>query len=149
MEAQKLAEFPFFYDISPEVLKRLAEAAEEQTLRAGEVIFREGQNATHLHFLLDGEIALRVAIMTKPTSITVSYVNQPYQCFGWSGLVPPHYYTATAYCETDCKILAIPADVMMEALEAHPRDGFKIMQRLAELISYRLRNSRDALLKTL
>lgn len=149
MKAEQLAEFPFFDDISPEVLKRLAEVAEEQRLRAGEVIFREGQSATHLHFLLEGEIALRVAIMTKPTSVTVSYVNQPYQCFGWSGLVPPHYYTATAYCETDCKILAIPADVMMEALEAHPRDGFKIMQRLAELISYRLRNSRDALLKTL
>ncbi|MCS7011087.1 MAG: cyclic nucleotide-binding domain-containing protein [Anaerolineales bacterium] len=149
MNAQTLAEFPFFHDISPEVLEQLAEASVEQTLAAGEVIFREGQSANQLHFLLSGEIALRVAIMTKPTSVTVSYVNQPYQCFGWSGLVPPHYYTATAYCETECKILAIPAEVVRQALEAHPRDGFKIMQRIAELISYRLRNSRDALLKTL
>jgi CRP/FNR family cyclic AMP-dependent transcriptional regulator len=149
MDASSLAEFPFFFDISPSVLEKIAAASQEIVLNAGEVVFREGQSADTLHFLLSGEIALRVAIMSKPTSVTVSVVNRPYQCFGWSGVVPPHYYTASAYCETECRILVVPADVFMSALADSPADGFKMMQRLAELISYRLRNSRDALLKTL
>jgi len=87
--------------------------------------------------------------MSRPGSVTVSYVNQPYQCFGWSGIVPPHYYTATAFCEEESRILVAPAEAFMKTITASPADGLKIMQRVAELISNRLRNSREALLKTL
>jgi hypothetical protein len=37
----------------------------------------------------------------------------------------------------------------MKLLEANPESGFKVMQRIAETIADRLRNSRQALLKTM
>lgn len=149
MDVDLLARFPLFQDISPAVLKKIAAFSQGLTLKQGEAVFREGQEADKLHFLLSGLIVLRVAIMSRPGSVTVSYVNQPYQCFGWSGIVPPHYYTATAFCEEESRILVVPADEFMKVIEAKPADGLKIMQRVAELISNRLRNSREALLKTL
>lgn len=149
MDAHLLAQFPLFHEVSPAFLEKIADAGHEVVLSAGETVFREGQAASALHFLLSGEIALRVAIMSKPTSLTVSYVNQPYQCFGWSGVVPPHYYTATAHCETECRIFELPAEVVLQAMDSFPADGLNIMRRLAELIAHRLRNSREALLKTL
>lgn len=149
MDANLLARFPLFLDVSPAILDKVAVASQELVLGAGETVFREGQGADKLHFLLAGSIALRVAIMSRPDSLTVSFVSQPYQCFGWSGIVPPHHYTATAHCEEECRILVVPAEEFMEIIATHPVDGFKIMQRVAEIISDRLRNSRQALLKTL
>jgi CRP-like cAMP-binding protein len=46
-------------------------------------------------------------------------------------------------------LVAIPADKFMKILEAHPDSGLKIMFRVTEIISDRLRNSRQALLKTM
>jgi hypothetical protein len=37
----------------------------------------------------------------------------------------------------------------MKLLEENPAEGFAVMQRLTELVSSRLRNSRQALIKTL
>jgi CRP-like cAMP-binding protein len=149
IETSVLVRFPLFQDISPAILEKIAAVSAELTLKEGEAVFREGQTAEKLHFLLKGSIALRVGIMTKPDSVTVSFVSKPHQCFGWSGIVPPYHYTATAYCEEDSRILAVHGSDFMRIITDNPVDGFKIMQRVAEIISDRLRNSRQALLKTL
>ena len=141
--------FPLFRDISPAVLEKIAAASEELSFAAGQSVFREGEQADQLHFLLKGSVALRVNIMSKPDSVTVSFVTKAYECFGWSGLVAPHYYTASAYCDEQSQVLAISGNELMQILSANPQAGFTVMHRIAELISDRLRNSRQALLKTL
>jgi hypothetical protein len=45
--------------------------------------------------------------------------------------------------------LIVPGEDFMKLLNENPDAGFTIMQRLTELIASRLRNSRQALLKTL
>jgi len=144
-----LSGFPLFRDISPAVLEKIAAASEELGFAEGQSVFREGEQADQLHFLLKGSVALRVNIMSRPDSVTVSFVTKPYECFGWSGLVAPHYYTASAYCDEPSQVLAISGNELMQILSANPQAGFTVMHRIAELISDRLRNSRQALLKTL
>jgi CRP-like cAMP-binding protein len=149
VNSSMLASFPLFQDISPVVLDKIAAISHEHDFKKGETIFREGEKADQLHFLLKGDVALRVNIMTKPDSVTVSYVTKLDECFGWSGLVSPHYYTATAHCEEDCKVLTIQGDELLKILSENTDAGFKVMHRIANLVSDRLRNSRQALLKTL
>jgi CRP-like cAMP-binding protein len=144
-----LAGFPLFRDISPEVLGKIAALSEELSFNEGQSVFREGEKADKLHFLLKGSIALRVNIMSKPESVTVSFVSKANECFGWSGLVEPHYYTASAFCEEPSRILDIAGKQLLKILSDNPEAGFMVMHRVAEMISYRLRNSRLALLKTL
>jgi len=144
-----LSEFTLFRNLPEELLDKVAALGEEATFSEGDSIFREGEQADKLHFLLDGEIVLKVKLTSRPESITVSVVSQKYESFGWSGIVPPYHYTASAVCGADCKILTIPGNDFMKLLNDDPASGFTVMQRLTELVASRLRNSRQALLKTL
>lgn len=144
-----LSEFALFRNLPEELLTKVAALGEEETFSQGDIVFREGEQADKLHFLLNGEIVLKVKLTSRPESISVSVVSQPHESFGWSGIVPPFLYTASAVCETDCKILTIPGDGFMKLLNENPVAGFTVMQRLTELVASRLRNSRQALLKTL
>jgi CRP-like cAMP-binding protein len=131
------------------VLKEVAEIGEEIFVAKDGYVFREGERADRLHLLVKGSIALRVKLTSRPESVTVSFVSRPHQTLGWSGVVAPNHYTASAYCEEDSMLVTLPADKFMKILEAHPESGLKIMLRVTEIISDRLRNSRQALLKTL
>lgn len=144
-----LSEFPLFKDLPEEFLAKLSPLCQEESFAAGETIFREGKQANLLHFLLEGSLVLKVQLTSRPESITVSAVNRKYESFGWSGLVPPHHYTASAVCEQDCRVLTIPGEALRELLQQNTAAGFVVMQRIAEMIASRLHNSRQALLKTL
>jgi CRP-like cAMP-binding protein len=144
-----LSEFALFRNLPEELLEKVAALGEEATYSQGDFIFREGEQADKLHFLLDGRIVLKVKLTSRPENITVSAVSQQYESFGWSGIVPPYHYTASASCEADCNILTISGEGFLKLLEENPAAGFLVMQRLTELVASRLRNSRQALLKTL
>ena len=144
-----LANFDLFKGVPESVLEEVAKLCEEVFVQKDGYVFREGETANKLHLLVKGSIALRVNLTSRPESVTVSIVSRPNQTLGWSGVVAPNHYTASAFCEEDSHLVAIPADKFMQALEANPEVGFKVMLRITEIISDRLRNSRQALLKTL
>ena len=145
----QLSEFPLFRNLPEDLLDKVVAICEEETYSEGDTVFREGDNADKLHFLLQGDILLKVKLTSRPESITVSVVSQCFESFGWSGIVPPYHYTASAICENECRVLTIPGDRFMSLLEDNPAAGFTVMQRLTELIASRLRTSRQALLKTI
>lgn len=146
---EMLAEFDLFKDISKDALNEVAAISE--TIKVGKdgFVFREGEKADKLHLLVSGSIALRVNLTSRPDSVTVSFVNRPHQTLGWSGVVTPNHYTASAFCEEDSELVAIPSEQFLKILDKHPEAGYKIMHRITTIISDRLRNSRQALLKTL
>jgi CRP/FNR family transcriptional activator FtrB len=145
----QLSEFGLFKDLPEEFLGKLAAISHEFGVLKDNYIFREGEKADQLHFLVEGGVSLRVKLTSRPDHVTVSFINKPYESFGWSGVVAPYHYTASAYCEDDSQILVMPAKEFMQALERDPKSGFIVMQRITEIIADRLRNSRQALLKTM
>jgi len=149
ISTEKLSQFSLFNGLPESLLKEIAAISNEVTANKGEFIFREGEKADKLHFLLHGSVALRVKLTSRPESVTVSFVSSPYQSFGWSGVVAPNHYTSSAECDEDSNLLIIPAGPFMDLLEQNPEHGFTVMKRIAEIIADRLRNSRQALLKTL
>ena len=144
-----LAEFELFREIPATVLQEIAAVCKEVSFRKDDYVFREGEKADLLHLLIHGSIALRVKLTSRPDSVTVSIVSHPHQTLGWSGVVKPFHYTASALCEEDSQLVAIPAKEFQDILENNPDAGYKIMLRITEIISDRLRNSRQALLKTM
>lgn len=149
ISTETLSQFSLFNGLPESLLKEIAAISNEVTANKGEFIFREGEKADKLHFLLHGSVALRVKLTSRPESVTVSFVSSPYQSFGWSGVVAPNHYTSSAECDEDSNLLIIPAGPFMDLLEQNPEHGFTVMKRVAEIIADRLRNSRQALLKTL
>jgi len=146
---EMLAEFDLFKDVSKDTLKEVADISTTTKVRKDDFVFREGQKADKLHLLVSGSIALRVNLTSRPDSVTVSFINRPHQTLGWSGVVAPNHYTASAFCEEDSELIVIPAEKFMQILDKHPEAGYRIMLRITTIISDRLRNSRQALLKTL
>ncbi|MBL0344650.1 cyclic nucleotide-binding domain-containing protein [Candidatus Villigracilis affinis] len=147
--ASVLSQFGLFQDLPQQLLEEIAVISDEVEMKQGDFVFREGEKADKLHFLLNGSVALRVKLTSRPESLTVSFVSTPYQSFGWSGIVAPNHYTSSAECDEDSKLLITPAQPFLKLLEKYPEAGFKVMQRIAEIIADRLRNSRQALIKTL
>ena len=109
----------------------------------------EGHEAEYIYFLLDGEVSIQVSLTSRTETVTVSLINKAFQSFGWSGVVPPHHFTATARCNEDSRILAVHGQKLIQILKREPKSGFMVMQRISEVIARRLRNSRIVLLKTL
>jgi CRP-like cAMP-binding protein len=149
ISTETLSQFNLFNGLPETLLTEIAALSTEVSIKNGDFVFREGEKADKLHFLLHGSVALRVKLTSRPDSVTVSFVSTPFQSFGWSGVVAPHHYTSSAECDEDSNLLIIPADPFMKLLEKYPEAGFQVMKRIAEIIADRLRNSRQALLKTI
>lgn len=146
---EMLSQFSLFNGLPESLLNEIAAISSETSYKNDEYVFREGETADKLHLLVKGSIALRVKLTSRPDSVTVSFISTPFQSFGWSGVVPPFHYTSSAQCDEDSELLTIPAAPFMKLLEQNPEAGFKVMQRITVVIADRLRNSHQALLKTI
>ncbi len=146
---QMLSQTSLLEGLTEEQLKAVADISEETACQQGEMLFWEGDPAELLYILVEGEINVFVQLSSRPERVTVSVLSQPYQTLGWSGLVAPNVYTASALCEVDCRLVAIDGAVLIEVLKGDPVMGFIVMGRIAEMMSSRMRNTRFALLKTL
>ncbi len=146
---QELGRFGLFAGLSEAQLDRILALAEEKHCHAGESLFREGDPATHLYLLLKGKVAIQVQLTSRPETITTTVLSQPGQLIGWSGLVPPHHYTAAGVCQADSHLLMIEGEALRQAMERDPEMGFLLMQQIAGVISGRLRTVQQVVLKTL
>lgn len=146
---ETLSQFGLFHGLPEALLNEIAAICSETLYKNDEYVFREGETADKLHLLVKGSVALRVKLTSRPDSVTVSFISTPFQSFGWSGVVPPFHYTSSAQCDEDSELLTIPAAPFMKLLEQNPEAGFKVMQRITVIIADRLRNSHQALLKTI
>jgi len=146
---EMISQASLFEGLTEEQLAAIADLCEEATCQQGRVLFWEGHPAEQMFILVEGELTIFVQLSSRPERITMSVINQPYQAFGWSGVVPPHAYTASALCEVDSHLLALDGEAFMRLLEQDPAIGCVVHQRIAEVISSRLRNTRLALMKTL
>jgi CRP/FNR family cyclic AMP-dependent transcriptional regulator len=148
-KVEVLRNVELFEGSTEDLLKKIAEIAEEKTFTLGEMIFEEGEKANWMYVLLEGKVRISIDLTSKPAYITVAMLDKPNLPFGWSGIVAPYRYTSTATCEVETRVLAIPGIKFEEILEQEPECGCGVFRKLNELISSRLRNSRMVLLRTL
>ena len=66
-------------------------------------------------------------------------MNLPGEVFGWSALVEPYVYTATAKCAQETKVIRISRDQMEEVVKEHPDEGMAVLKNLTGIIAGRLR----------
>jgi CRP-like cAMP-binding protein len=143
ISAQVLSQIDLFAGLSERLLATIAGLCEEISCVEGECLFRESEQAKRLYFLLEGQIALQVQLTSRRENMTVTVIDSPGQGIGWSALTSPFYYTASALCQTNCHLATITGQELMWVLAQEPAGGLVVMQRVAELISSRLRESRE------
>jgi CRP-like cAMP-binding protein len=139
-----IEEVQLFRDLGPDVMQEIADAAQEETHPAKRLLFNRGDVADNLYVLVEGNI--NVFIREEGT---INFIlDESGDIFGWSSLVEPNLYTASAECSEETKVLKIDRTRLEHIFERHPREAYLIMKRLAGVVGQRLLSSYEDLLRS-
>jgi CRP-like cAMP-binding protein len=162
----QLVAFPIFDGIPRDIMDRIGQAAQALDYEANAVIFREGQEASHLYGVMKGEVELSILFRDRVMRADVQYEDYvrkhveiiekeiviedlgPGEVFSWSALSAPHRLTSTATCCRPTSVFALEASRLKAVLAQAPAVGYLFMQRVSEIIARRLRNRTNKLLES-
>jgi CRP-like cAMP-binding protein len=121
-----------------EVLRPLIEDVHFET---DEIIFKQGDRADHLFFVLEGKVQIQFNPDDGPV-LTVSEVEQG-GVFGWSAALGSSFYTSSAVCSECGRFIRMQGEELKNLCQEHPDTGILILNRLASVIAQRLRGTHD------
>ena len=144
---ETLKKLDVFDGLNKTELEAVQGIAREEDFPRGTVIFNENEEAKSLFVLLQGNVAIQFEVGRNRQAIVHSVSSG--QAFGWSALVPPHRFTASAKCVNKCKVVAVDTGGLRRLLDMDCHMGFVLMEKLSELVSARLRDTRMQLISML
>jgi len=80
--------------------------------------------------------------------LTIARIK-PEGVLGWSAALGSPEYTSSAVCEADCTLLRISGEDLRNLCDRYPETGSYVLERLAEVIAKRLRNTHTQVLALL
>jgi hypothetical protein len=95
-------------------------------MKAGEVLFRKGDIADHLYFLAEGDIELVEIGKPQPTGSMFGEI---------AFFAPDRRRTLTARCTTDCRVLTIDEQTLLQLYYQNPSFGFELVRLVAGRLS--------------
>jgi CRP-like cAMP-binding protein len=137
MEASPTKESDLFKGVSQRVIGEIGKLSEEVLFEKDFVIFSTDDEAPYIYELVEGTVDI---VVSEKDNMHYSVVR-PNEIFGWSALVEPYVYTATARCITKVKVIRIARDAIEDTVKRHPAEGLIIYKHLAGLIGQRLRSA--------
>jgi CRP/FNR family cyclic AMP-dependent transcriptional regulator len=141
-----LRRFPFFGNLTDEELNSIAMISEEQKYEANTFIFRERGQAEKLFVLIEGNVDIMVNTdeegLERDTVSTLTHGD----VFCWSAVVEPHTLTASAFAATPVTVIAVDGAGLRAMFELDCHLGYRILQKAAEIISSRLKDTRIQML---
>lgn len=135
-----LRRFTCLSGASEQILKQVAMLSEEKNARAGDVLFREGEDATHLHIVVEGEVDIQYVLGDGSYQTVDTLIAGDLML--WSSLVEPHTTHSMGVARTNVKLVAIDAPKLRELMQAEPQLGYLVMSALAAAIANRLHGAR-------
>ena len=120
------------------MLEKLAKVTLIREYSAGDTIFREGEDATHLYSVIEGKVGLEV--MKNPSTPVMINTICENRTFGFSAVIETeekkYITTAKAYMRT--KLFAWKAEDLEALFQKDCEMGFLFMQRIAKIVKTRL-----------
>ncbi|HKE99649.1 MAG TPA: cyclic nucleotide-binding domain-containing protein [Actinomycetes bacterium] len=144
---------PFFEGFAPDDLAALAAAARVVPFGAGERVFAEGEPATTLYLLVAGAVRLAFTppageappdgpVERRGGGLPLQLVGHAGYPIGWSALVEPYAYRATATATRPTRLLALDRACLEERSRARPAFGVALARAVLGLVGDRLRATR-------
>jgi CRP/FNR family cyclic AMP-dependent transcriptional regulator len=139
-----LADSPFLAGFDPQDLAELAGHARMVAFQADERIFAQGEPAAAFFLFASGAVELSFGGQAGQgdrglTVQTVTHVGHP---VGWSAMVEPYAYRATATAREATQLLALDRDLLEGHARARPAFGAALMRAILGLVGDRLRATR-------
>jgi CRP-like cAMP-binding protein len=135
-----LNETPLLRGMAPAMIKTLAQMATTAQFGAGDMLFREGDDARQLYILTHGKVALEIYALERGP-IAVQTIGEG-EALGWSWLVPPHRWRFGARSVGVTRVIAWDAEKLRAMCEQDNVLGYALVKRVAALIAGRLEATR-------
>lgn len=137
---ESLRSVQFLETVSEELLDQLAKICTLETYQAGDLVFRQGGEAESVYLVLSGTVALEICAAAVGCKRVLTLGHG--EMLGWSPILEHGCFTATARCQSDVKVLRLPAAQLLAVCERHPALGYEFMKRAALSLAKRLSATR-------
>ncbi|UCF67730.1 MAG: cyclic nucleotide-binding domain-containing protein [Acidobacteriota bacterium] len=140
LSTEVLRRLPYFAGVHEESLRKVAMISEERSFSAGDILFREGEPATHLFLIVSGEVDIQLVMgdgehRTADTLVAGDLIV-------WSSLVEPFRTRFHGVARKDTSVIAIEAKSLRALLETDMTLGYRMMSGVANALSHRLAGAR-------
>ena len=129
----QLRRIDFLQGLGQGELESIAHFFGEQNVGAGVTLCEEGARAERLYVLDQG----RISVSSK--NGRQYYIDTPGKIVGWSFLVPPFIYTASAVTAIPSKVLVIESPDFYDFVHKDPKMEMKVLNNMTQVIASRLR----------
>ncbi len=124
--------------LTPSDVGELERVAVVQSYTGGETIFTEGEPSPGMYIVVEGSVTLTTALGVEQVEVGEARKGD---LIGWSGLVPPHEFSATAVSGGDSTVALLRTEDLARLSEEDQYLGRMMMRNVASVISVRLRES--------
>ena len=131
----RLREVEILQGLAEWELQSIVQFFQEETAAAGVSLCEEGARADQLYILEQGSVSLRSKKLGQLE------INTPGKIVGWSFLVPPYRYTASAVTTAPSKLLVIKSPDFYYLIHKEPKMGMKVMNNLAQVMASRFKGA--------
>ncbi len=147
MFKQEYANLSIFQGLDSQEIQAILPLLEEAHFPADQVIFEQGQEATHLYILLEGEVHVRYKPYDGPP-LTVARIL-PGGVFGWSAALHREAYNSAAISITAAAAFRLSGQRLHNLCDCQPDTGGILLERLARVVAERMRNTHPQILQIL
>ncbi len=142
---EELKKIPWFGELNPEHLQKIAAISFLRPVKAGEILFKEGAKQDYMYVVLEGRIALDLYVPHHGK--VIFYTTDKWEVFGWSGVTPVvRQRTAGAMAVMDGLVVAIDALQLNDLCDQDHDLGYLFMRRMVNIVASRLMVTRLQLL---
>jgi CRP-like cAMP-binding protein len=131
-----LSDIHFLQGISREKLEQLAEVAQVREYGSSDVVFREGNVADRVYFVVSGKLSLELSPSTLYRKCLVSV--GPGEMLGWSSLLEHSHFAATAVVVEPARLILIDGACLRTICQNDSQFGYEFMRRAMFALAKRL-----------
>jgi len=137
--------FELFNGIADNSLAKLTELCHVHAIHEGDRIFAEGSRARDIHLCRSGKVDILIWVREPWNKNFAVHRAVPGELFGWSALVAPYTYTASAECVESGEEIRIKGSELLTVFGQNPLIGYAVMENLSANVSARLTQTRQRL----
>ena len=134
-----LHQVPIFQELSRREISRLEGILHRRSFALDESIVKEGELGVGMYIILSGQVEIRQQGEEGTSQHLATF--GPGDFFGDQALLDESPRTASAIAPEPCQVVGFFRPDLLELIESSPHLGLKIVMRLSQMISVRLRQT--------
>lgn len=131
---------PVFAGLEADRAAQLAGCAQTTGWEAGEMLFREGDDADAFYVVRRGRVALELFVPNRG-SLTVETI-EPGEVVGWSWLFPPFRWHFDGRAVEAVRAIAVDGACLRAKCDDDPALGYDLLRRFSQVMLERLQATR-------